>query len=522
MFDFSDLRVLADLTRQQARLRPDAIAQVFEDRTTTFGELDRSASRIANGLVGLGVKTQVRIGYMGMNSDLFFEVVYGCFKANAVLVGVNWRLAPPEIVYVLNDACSDVLFVGAEFVAVIEGIRDQLTTVRHVIAVDGGHSSWPSMQEWRDVQSDIDPMLPIDSEDDVLQLYTSGTTGHPKGVQLTNANYLCMFDSSTKESWGNYGAGEVNLVAMPNFHVAGANMGILALGQGVCSIIMKQVDPAKVLEFVERYRINNMFLVPAVIQVLLQVPAAATTDFSTLKRVSYGASPISEDVLTRAQKLFGCGFTQLYGLTETVGAGTALDAAGHDPTRGKLRSCGKPYPGFEIRVVGSDGEVVPQGGVGEIEIRSGAVMKGYWGKPQATAKAIVERWFRTGDAGYFDEEGYLYIHDRVKDMIVSGAENIYPAEVENALMGHPAIADVAVIGVPDDKWGEAVKACVVLHPGRTTSADELLAFCKTRIASYKSPKSIDFLEMLPRNPSGKVLRRELREPFWRGRERRVN
>jgi len=227
-------------------------------------------------------------------------------------------------------------------------------------------------------------------------------------------------------------------------------------------------------------------------------------------------------VLLRATRLFGCSFTQLYGLTETVGAGTALDGPSHDPARGKLRSCGKPYPGFEIRVVGADGKPVPQGEVGEIAIKSPTVMKGYWRNAEATAKAIVDGWFLTGDAGYFDEEGYLYIHDRVKDMIVSGGENIYPAEVENALMGHPSLADVAVIGVPDAKWGEAVKACVVLKPGASASADDIVAFCKTRIASYKCPKSVDFLPVLPRNPSGKLLRRELREPHWVGRARRVN
>jgi len=522
MFDFTDLQVLADLTRQQARLRPDEIAHVFEDRTTTFGELDARASRIANGLAGLDVEPQSRIGYIGLNSDLFFEVLYGCFKANAVLVGVNWRLAAPEIVYVLNDARAEVLFVGAEFTEAIEAIRDQLETVRHIIAVDGGHADWPAFEEWRDDQSDVDPLLTIDADDDVIQLYTSGTTGHPKGVRLTNANYVAFFDLAQKAGWADYAAGDANLVAMPNFHVAGVNMGLVTTGQGARGIIMKQVEPAKVLQFIPQYRINNMFLVPAVIQFVLQVPGADKTDFSSLRRVFYGASPISEDVLLRATKLFGCTFGQLYGLTETVGAGTALDGASHDPARGKLRSCGKAYPGFEIRVVDGQGKPVPQGEVGEIVMKSPTVMKGYWGKPAETEKAIVNGWFLTGDAGFFDEEGYLYIHDRVKDMIVSGGENIYPAEVENALMGHAALADVAVIGVPDEKWGEAVKACVVLKPGQSASADDIVAFCKTRIASYKCPKSVDFIAALPRNPSGKILRRELREPYWAGKERRVN
>jgi acyl-CoA synthetase (AMP-forming)/AMP-acid ligase II len=522
MFDFSDLKVLADLTRQQASRRPDDIAHVFEDRTTTFGELDVRASRIANGLLAAGVKPQSRIGYVGMNSDCFFEVVYGSFKANAVLVGVNWRLAPPEVVYVLNDARAEVLFVGTEFVSLVEGIRDQLETVRLVIAVDGGHASWPAFEPWRDSQSSADPMLAISPDDDVLQLYTSGTTGHPKGVQLTNANYIAFFDLAQKAGWASYDAGDSNLVAMPNFHVAGVNMGLVTTGQGAKGIIMKQVEPARVLDFIARYRINNMFLVPAVIQFLLQVPGADKTDFSSLRRVFYGASPISEDVLLAATRLFGCEFTQLYGLTETVGAGTALDAASHDPARGKLRSCGRAYPGFDIRVVGDKGEELPQGAVGEIQLQSPTIMKGYWGKPDATAKSVVGGWFLTGDAGYFDEEGYLYIHDRVKDMIVSGGENIYPAEVENALMGHPSIADAAVIGVPDEKWGEAVKACVVTKPGAAPTADDIIAFCKTRIASYKCPKAVDFIAALPRNPSGKVLRRELREPYWAGKERRVN
>ncbi|MFN2426967.1 MAG: fatty acid--CoA ligase [Candidatus Binatia bacterium] len=522
MFDFTDLKVLADLTRQQARRRPDDVAHVFENRTTTFGELDARASRIANGLVDLGIAPQARVGYIGLNSDRFFETVYGCFKANAVLVGVNWRLAPPEIVYVLGDAGAEILFVGAEFVEAIEAIRDRLTTVKHVIAVDGGHATWPAYEEWRDVRSSIDPEIAIDPDDDVIQLYTSGTTGHPKGVRLTNANYIAFFELARQAGWADYDAGDANLVAMPNFHVAGVNMGLLTTAQGARAIIMKQVEPAKVLQFIADYRINNMFLVPAVIQFLLQVPGADTTDFSSLRRVFYGASPISEDVLLRAAKLFGCTFTQLYGLTETVGAGTALDGPSHDPARGKLRSCGKPYPGFEIRVVDPNGKPAPQGEVGEIVMKSATVMKGYWGKPEETAKAIVDGWFLTGDAGFFDEEGYLYIHDRVKDMIVSGGENIYPAEVENALMSHAAVADVAVIGVPDEKWGEAVKACVVLRPGSEASADDIVAFCKTRIASYKCPKSVDFVPALPRNPSGKILRRELREPHWAGKERRVN
>jgi acyl-CoA synthetase (AMP-forming)/AMP-acid ligase II len=282
------------------------------------------------------------------------------------------------------------------------------------------------------------------------------------------------------------------------------------------------VDPAQILDLIPRYGINNAFFVPAVMLFMLQHPKVKETDFSSLRRLYYGASPIAEDLLTQARAVFGCQFFQLYGLTETVGAATCLPDAAHDPALGKLRACGLPYPGIEIRVVDEQGADVPAGSVGEVVIRSGVVMKGYWGRAEATAEAIRDGWFYTGDAGYLDAEGYLFIHDRVKDMIVSGSENIYPAEVENAVFGHPAVADVAVIGVPDEKWGEAVKAIVVVKPGESLAVEDLIAFARTRIAGYKVPKSVDFVSALPRNPSGKVLRRELREPYWKDRDRRVN
>jgi fatty-acyl-CoA synthase len=521
MYDFNGLNSLADISRQQAAKRGNSTAFYFEGRETTFAQFDRNVSKVANGLIALGQKPGARIGYMGMNSDRYFEVQLGACKANTVLVGVNWRLAGPEVVYVLNDAGCEVMFVGAEFVPMIEKIKSECPQLKHVIAVDGGHTSWPAYEAWRDSQSDRDPMVPIKADDDAIQLYTSGTTGHPKGVQLTHGNYVAFFKASQDANWADFSVGDPNLVAMPNFHVAGVNMGLTTLAQGCLGVVIKTVTPDAVFDMIEKFRIQNMFLVPAVILMLVQHPRIKTTDISCVKRMFYGASPITEELLKTAQAIFkDCGFFQLYGLTETVGGGTALQPADH---RGNLlRSCGKPYPGLDIKVVSEDGKEVKQGDVGEILIRGGVVMKGYWNKADATAKSIKDGWFYTGDAGYFDADGFLFIHDRVKDMIVSGGENIYPAEVENAVFGHAAVADVAVIGVPDEKWGEAVKAIVVLKPGSTATAEEIIAWTRARIAGYKLPKSVDFIEALPRNPSGKILRRELREPYWAGKTRRVN
>jgi len=521
MYDFARLQSLADITRIQRAQRPQATAQIFDDRVTTFEELDRRASRIANGLRGLDLGVQTRIAYLGKNSDRFFELVLGAFKANVVMVSVNWRLALPEMVYIINDAGCEVLFVSREFEAHVAALREACPSLRVAIAMDGA-PGLEAFDDWRERQVDDDPHLAIAPDDDVVQLYTSGTTGHPKGVQLTTGNYLALFRTAHAASWGDFSAGEINLACMPVFHVAGLNLGLITLAQGATSVIMRDVDPGQILDYIPRYGINNAFFVPAVMLFMLQHPAVEHTDFSSLNRLYYGASPIAEDLLRRAQARFGCAFFQLYGLTETCGAGTCLPDDAHDPARGKLRACGLPYPGIDIKVVDADGAAVPPGVVGEIIMRAGVVMKGYWKRPDATAAAIRNGWFHTGDAGYLDEDGFLFIHDRLKDMIVSGGENIYPAEVENAVFGHPAVADVAVIGVPDEKWGEAVKAVVVLKSDAQASAEDIIDYTRSRIAGYKIPRSVDFVSALPRNPSGKILRRELREPYWAGKTRQVN
>lgn len=521
MIDLEGLSAIADIPRVQARKRPEASALWFEGRTTTFAELDRRASQVANALIKAGVKPGDRVAYLGKNMDIYYEILFGATKARAALAAINNRLAAPEMEFIAHDAQVNVMFVAAEFYDMAAILAEALPQLTSIIAIDGGHGKWTGYADLIAGQSDADPMLAHAPDDDVIQLYTSGTTGLPKGVQLTNDNYLSFMHQASALEWSAYAPGEAVMNAMPLFHVAGVNLGILSASQGAQAVIIRDIDPSLILRLIPEKKIAHAFWVPAIILMLTQHADAATTDFSSLKVVSYGASPIAESLLVEAQALMGCQFTQVYGLTETAGGGTYLPPEAHNPAWGKLRSCGVPYPGTIIRCVDNEGNAVPTGEVGEITIRSDFVMKGYWNRPEATQDAIRNGFFHTGDAGYFDEDGFLFIHDRVKDMIISGGENIYPAEVENAVFAHPDVADVAVIGVPDEKWGESVKAIVVVKPGTRPSPEDIIAFTKERIARYKCPKSVDFIDAMPRNPSGKILRKDLREKYWSAADRRV-
>ncbi|MDA8707954.1 long-chain-fatty-acid--CoA ligase [Hellea sp.] len=521
MIDVKAMPFLADIPRHQANIRGEAVAIWFEDQETSYAQLDARSNHIANGLLAAGVKPQDRVAFLGKNMDVFYEILFGANKIRAAMAPMNNRLAAPELQFVLSDSQANVLFVARDYYELVESILPGCPSLKTVIAIDGGHSGWTDYASWRGGQDAADPKLPHEGNDDVLQLYTSGTTGLPKGVQLTNANFASFFEQAAALIWAHYEVGDPVLDAMPLFHIAGVNIGLLSFIQGAKAVILREIHPVHILDLIEQQKICHGFLVPAVILMLTQTPGVRERDFSSYKIMSYGASPIAESLLLEAADIFGCQFTQVYGLTETVGGGTYMLPEAHDPARGKLRSCGVPYPDTQIKCVDEAGHEVPQGEVGEILIKSGFVMKGYWNRPDATAAAVKDGWFRSGDAGYFDEDGFLYIHDRVKDMIVTGGENVYPAEVENALFGHPDIADVAVIGVPDEKWGEAVKAIIIPKPGTTPSEADIITYAKTRIAGYKCPKSVDVAEALPRNASGKVLRRQLREPYWEGVKRRV-
>jgi acyl-CoA synthetase (AMP-forming)/AMP-acid ligase II len=516
---------LADMVGALAKSRAEEIAFEFEGRQTSFAEFDALTNRVANGLAALGVRPRERIAYLAKNSDVYFELLLGAMKANVVMTPVNWRLAAPEIAFIVADCKAPVLFLGPECVAQMRSIRAQLPDLRVIITTEGGVPEWQDYAAWRDAQSSDHPRIEIGRSDVAIQLYTSGTTGKPKGAMLSHANLLNLLENGdgADADWNRWTEDDVSLVAMPVFHIGGTGWGLLGLYHGAKGVIAREFDPTKVLDFIEHAKITKLFMVPAAMQFVVRQPRARSVDFSRLKYILYGASPIPAALLKECIEVFGCGFVQVYGMTETTGSIVALPPEDHVEGLDRMRSAGKALPGVELAIIDVDGRQLPPGEVGEIATRSGSNMVGYWNLPEATAKTIGrDGWLRTGDAGYMDKDGYLYIQDRIKDMIISGGENIYPAEVESAVCDHPDVAEAAVIGVPDDTWGEAVKAIVVLKPGKQATASDIINFTRSQVAAFKTPKTVDFIDALPRNASGKILRRHLRDPYWAGRERQVN
>ncbi len=518
------INTVSDIIRVHGVERADNTALVLGDRHQSWGELLDRSSRVAQGLRAAGVGVQDRIAFLDKNGIEHFEVFFGAGMLNAVCVDVNWRLAAPEVEYIVNDAAAKVLFIGPDFVSILDAIAPNLTTVTTIVVI-GGHPGYLDYETWVSTHEAVDPGAIATSDDTAFQLYSSGTTGRPKGVMLSNSNFFGLLPMA-KELW-ELTPDSVNLVAMPLFHIGGGGWAVAGMYEGATSIIVRDLDPAALIRMIAEHRITHGFVVPAVLQFVLMVPGAAEADYSSLQVIVYGASPISEEVLAKSVTVFGCKFWQAYGLTETTGAVVHLHPDDHDvngPNKHRLRSCGRPGPGVEVSIIDNDtGEQQPSGEVGEIWIRSPQVMKGYWNLPEETERSVTaDGWFKTGDAGFVDADGYVFIHDRVKDMIVSGGENVYPAEVENALMSHPAIADVAVIGVPSEKWGETAKAIVVKAPGVDVSEQEIIEYAREHLARFKCPTSVEWIDTLPRNPSGKVLKKDLRAPYWEGRSRNVN
>ena len=521
MIDLEGVGNVADVARTQARKRGAETALIDNGRAISFGEIDAKASRIADRLLSEGLARQERVAYLAKNSGDFFAFAFGVAKAAAALAPINFRLAPPEIGQIVADSLARWMIVGPDFAEAAEKAVARLERKPKLIALGFDRPGFVRDDVWLEGAEPRDPDLPITPDDDVIQLYTSGTTGLPKGVRLTHGNYLAAFRLAAGAPGLNYEKGEVVLGVMPFFHVAGVNIALIAMASGASTAIVRDFAPGPVLGLIERERANHAFLAPAMILMLMLAPEMLTADLTSMKTLAYGASPIAEDLVVKAKARFRCAFVQFYGMTETTGAGTLLADEAHAPELGKLRSCGKAWPGVDLKIVDPLGREVGVGEVGEIVMRAPIVMKGYWMKPRETDAVLRDGWMRTGDAAYRDADGFVFIYDRVKDLIVTGGENVYPAEVENAIFGHPDVADVAVIGVPDPKWGETVKAVVVLKPGAKPDPNGIVAWARERIAGYKAPSSVDFVPAIPRNATGKILRRELRKPYWEGRDRQV-
>ena len=500
----------AGMIRDLACHRGDAPALAFGDSVTTFAELDARSSRLAGALLAAGLSAGDRVGFLGKNCPEFFELLSACSKIGAILAGLNWRLSPQELTTIAIDAELSAVFVSRDLV---DRLRDAMS-VRSLVMVELGDDYENLIRD-----GEVPVQWPsIDGETVVLQLYSSGTTGVPRGTLVTNAN-LAFTQVTASELYG-MDETTVNLVVSPLFHIGGAGYGITALSRGGLTVLMPDPTPAAMLEAISTHRVTHSFQVPALIHSLVHAPDVRNADISSLRLIAYGGAPMNEALLLDAIRVLGCEFMGVYGMTETSGTVVALLPADHDPSGSRshlLRSIGKPMAWIgEVEIVNSQtGEPVAPGEVGEIWVRSGQVTPGYWRNPEATVQAIsAEGWLHTGDAAYRDDEGFFFLHDRIKDMIITGGENVYPAEVENAMAFHPSISEVAVIGVPSQKWGETVKAIVVLKSGCEAGEAELIAFTRDRLAHYKCPTSVDFTQALPRNASGKVLKKDLRAPYW--------
>lgn len=499
-----------DLLRATAGAHPDALALGPRAHAIDFATLDARAHRIANGLSRYG-KAGDRIAILGRNSDAQVELMFGIVRAGQVVLPINWRLAAAEIAYILRHSGATRLFTDTAFAPLA---REAAGDALPIDLLDDG------FDRWRDAQPDEAVPCRADAGDVVLQMYTSGTTGLPKGVMLSNASVLASIAIYSRPPL-DLAPGDVIYAPAPMFHITGIGP-VLRMAQSGARLVVSGAFAADdAVRVMAREGVSYTTLAPAMIQACLAAPAFADADLTRLATVVYGGSPIAESVLREATARIGCRFVQCYGLTETTGPITILSPEDHAPGRDLLLSCGRAAGDIAIRVVAPDGSDAAAGETGEILVSGAIVMAGYASDHSATAATIRDGWLHTGDAGYLDAEGYLFVRDRVKDMIVSGGENIYPVEVENALLDHGDVADAAVIGVPDDRWGEAVLALIVSAPGAAQDAQAILDFCRTRIAGYKCPKAIRFTDTVPRNAAGKILRREIREPYWQGRERRV-
>jgi len=494
--------------RQRFPTRP---AIVSDEETMSYTELDQHSNRFAATLAARGLRAGDRIAYLGKNNALFFPVFFGCLRSGVVLVPINFRCSAAEIRFILENSGSRLLIFDRELRETVHQAVAGLAEAPTPLPLEGEEDSLRRLL----TTGGEEAPRPAAADPDAcaLLMYTSGTTGVPKGVMLSHrAISLARHVEVGVPAWADWTDDDVILSAMPNFHVGGLSWMLIGMLRSVTCVLTANASPAHLLSLTRRHAVTRTFMVPTVVRALLEELTRSTEPAPQLKTIYYGASTMDVALLSRCIATFGCGFAQFFGMTENSGTVTFLPPVDHDASRpGRLRSVGKALAGMELAVRDASGKVQEAGVPGELWVRSPTMMLGYWKRPDATAEVLIDGWYRTGDGGQLDADGYLYLTDRIKDMIISGGENVYPVEVEQALRQHPAIRDVVVIGMPDPVWGEAITAVVEWHEGQTASLDDLRAFARQHIAGYKLPKRLRTMPSLPRTATGKLRRGEVRK-----------
>ena len=516
---------ITDFFDRGRTINAQGTAFVMEGQRWTFDEAYGVTCQVSHALAALGLPKGTKGAVLSGNHPLSWMCVLGLWRAGLAWVPLNPRGSVSEQQQLLQGFDVEVLFFQQAFSPVIEQVRASCPQLRLLVCIDGTAPGCESLPGWIGDAPRTPPSVVIDPEDLAALMPTGGTTGLPKGVMLTHRNLSVSMANAILNNHYEPSECIVNLAAAPMTHTAGY-LSIPVSARGGTVVVITKPDPVTLLDAIEQHRVTEFFLPPTVIYRLLELPGIQQRDFSSLKYLMYGAAPMSVEKLKQALALFGPVMLQGYGQTEAPGGISALRPSDHfveGRVAGdeRLSACGRPSVLNALAIMDDQRRHLPQGSSGEICVRGDIVMKGYYKQPEKTAEAIVDGWLHTGDVGHLDREGYLHITDRKKDVIISGGFNVYPSETEQVIWTHPAVLDCAVIGVPDEQWGEAVKAVVELKPGAQVSAEALIAFCKERLGSVKAPKSVDFTAALPRSPVGKILKKDLREPYWAGTARRI-
>lgn len=502
-----------------ARERPGHTAVICQDRRVDYAWMHRQSNQAAHALRAAGAAPGTRVAWFGRESEYYYTIFLACAKVGAVLVPVNWRLTAREVTHILGDSGAAVLCHDGEFAGIATEVAAGLPTLHVRVQVDRAGDADPGagLRRWWDGFPDDDPGLVAEPGDAVVQIYTSGTTGLPKGAVVAHRAFFTFPEAQRAAGvdWIDFRADDVSLISLPGLGTAGITWFWMGFSHGLTNVVMRMFVAQEAVRLIQDHRVTITFAAPAMLRMMIEEKAAGPAAFVSMRKISYGGAPIPTSLLLRCLDVFGCEFAQIYASTESANVAVCLPPEDHKPGP-LLRSAGRVCPGNELKIIDSAGRTLPPGEIGQVCVRTPSRMLGYWNLGDANRRTIVDGWLLMGDTGYVDENGYLFVGDRINDTIIVAGQNVYPAEVEIQLAEHPAVADAAVVGVPDERWGETVQACVVLVPGADVTARELTLFLRGRLADYKIPYAYHFIPVLDRNPAGKVLRRAVRERLRAG------